>query len=66
MTTRSILSLRMAWTVAAVGTNRADVLVGTPVAADGGVRIEVATAATGRGRALGPLAAPAPPSTRPG
>jgi hypothetical protein len=32
-----------------------------PLAADGGARIEVATAADDRGRALGPLAAAAPP-----
>ena len=32
-----------------------------PLAADGGARVEVATAADDRGRALGPLAASAPP-----
>ena len=32
-----------------------------PLAADGGARIEVATASDDRGRALGPVAAPAPP-----
>jgi hypothetical protein len=37
-----------------------------PLAADGGARIELATAADNRGRALGPLAAAAPPPTRPG
>jgi hypothetical protein len=34
-----------------------------PLAADGGARIEVAAAGDDRGRALGPLAAPAPPSS---
>ena len=37
-----------------------------PLAADGGARVEVAAAGAVRGRALGPLAAPAPPPTRPG
>ena len=37
-----------------------------PLAADGGARIEVATASDDRGRALGPLAAPAPPPAKPG
>jgi hypothetical protein len=32
-----------------------------PLAAEGGARVEVATASDDRGRALGPLAAPAPP-----
>jgi hypothetical protein len=36
------------------------------VAADGGARVEIAAAGAVRGRALGPLAAPAPPPTRPG
>ncbi len=36
------------------------------LAADGGARIEVAAAADDRGRAPGPLAAPAPPPARPG
>jgi hypothetical protein len=35
------------------------------LAADGGARVEVATAGDDRGRALGPLAAPAPPSSEP-
>ena len=37
-----------------------------PLAADGGAQLEVATAADDRGRALGPLAAPAPPPARSG
>lgn len=37
-----------------------------PLAADGGARVEVAVAADDRGRALGPLAASAPPPARPG
>jgi hypothetical protein len=37
-----------------------------PLAADGGARVEVAAAGDERGRALGPLAAPAPPPARPG
>jgi hypothetical protein len=37
-----------------------------PLAADGGARVEVAAAGADRGRALGPLAAPAPPPARPG
>ena len=37
-----------------------------PLAADGGARVEVATAADDRGRALGPLAASAPPPARSG
>ena len=37
-----------------------------PLAADGGAQLEVATAADDRGRALGPLAAPALPPARPG
>jgi hypothetical protein len=36
------------------------------LAADGGARVEVAAAEADRGRALGPLAAPAPPPARPG
>ena len=32
-----------------------------PLAAEGGARVEVATASDDRGRALGPLAAPAAP-----
>jgi hypothetical protein len=35
------------------------------LAADGGARVEVATAGDDRGWALGPLAAPAPPSSEP-
>jgi hypothetical protein len=37
-----------------------------PLAADGGAQLEVATAVDDRGRALGPLAAPAPPPARSG
>jgi hypothetical protein len=37
-----------------------------PLAADGGARVEVAVAEDDRRRALGPLAAPAPPPARPG
>jgi len=37
-----------------------------PLAADGGARVEVAAAGDDRGRALGPLTAPAPPPPRPG
>ena len=37
-----------------------------PLAADGGARVEVATASDDRGRALGPLAAPVPPPAKPG
>ena len=37
-----------------------------PLAADGGARVEVAAAGDDRRRALGPLAAPAPPPARPG
>jgi hypothetical protein len=37
-----------------------------PLTADGGARVEVAAAGDDRGRALGPLAAPAPPPARPG
>ena len=37
-----------------------------PLAADGGARVEVATASDDRGRALRPLAAPAPPPARSG
>ena len=37
-----------------------------PLAADGGARVEIAAAGDDRGRALGPLAASAPPSARPG
>jgi Protein of unknown function (DUF2550) len=35
-----------------------------PLAADGGARVEVAAAGDDRGRALGPLAVSAPPSSR--
>jgi hypothetical protein len=35
------------------------------LAADGGARVEVAAAGDDRGRALGPLAAPSPPSSEP-